>query len=144
MPSVIPDDVPVYRINDGGFYADDTLFQKGAIIAYEDEPNMEMEPLNKLALERMKKYVSKLDKLGREVAEKTGKGFVSYEDAFKNAYSMGIQDGKKVSLLNAPRETPIMGSQNKKSTVNKIADPAIGVNPARAFTRDDLNASDLV
>jgi hypothetical protein len=154
-PSIIPDDVPVYRVKDGSFFADDQLFQAGSIIAYEEEPNVEMEPLNKLALEKMQIYLRKLDKLGREKAEKEGKGYTSLEDAFANAYSAAFSEGKKVSLLNGPRETPVMGNKVKRQPkVNKIADPAAATNPVRmtlASERDavnggssDLSGSDLI
>lgn len=112
-PTVIPDHVPVYRIKDGKFYADDELYEAGSIIAWAEEPNLEMEPLNALALKEMKKYLEKLDVHGREVAMKNGKAYVSYADAFKNSMELAKQEGKRVTLLNGAQETPILGGSRR-------------------------------
>jgi hypothetical protein len=148
MPSVIPDDVPVYRIKEGKFFADDTLFEEGAIIAYEKEPNVEMEPLNKLAIQKMSEYLQRLDALGKAKAEKDGKSYVSLEDAFKNAYSSAVQEGKTVNLLNGSKQVPLMGNSVKKqATVGKLSDKIVTQNPVRMTAqseRDVLNAADLI
>lgn len=112
-PTVIPDHVPVYRIKDGKFYADDELYDAGSIIAWEDEPNLEMEPMNALAVKEMKKYLEKLDVYGREVAAKNGKAYVSYGDAFRNSMELAKQEGKRVTLLNGMQETPILGGSRR-------------------------------
>lgn len=119
-PTVIPDHTPVYRIKEGQFFVDDDLYVAGSIIAYEGEPNLEMEPLNKLALEAMRTYLAKLDNLGRKVAEKNGVAYISYADAFNNSMQLAKEEGKRVSLLNGQQQVPLMGGKRKKKSVTKI------------------------
>lgn len=121
MPVVIPDDVPVYKILDGKFFADDELYEPGSLISWEEEPNLEMQPMNKLARRRMKEYVAKLDELGRAVAEKTGKAYISMAvSAFENASELAHQDGRRVNLLNGKKEVPIMGGQRRTKKARMI------------------------
>lgn len=112
-PTLIPDDVPVYKILDGKFYADDELFETGSIVVWPDEPNLDMEPLNEMARQRHKEFRMKLDKHARDVAEKNGKSFVSYDQAFENAMQAARNEGKRVTMLNGKTETPIMGAKKK-------------------------------
>lgn len=112
-PTVIPDDVPVYKILDGKFYADDELFEAGSILVWPDEPNEEMMPLNTLARQKHVEYLQKLDRLGRQAAEKAGKSYVSKEDAFRNAMEAARDEGRRVTLLNGKTDTPIMGARKK-------------------------------
>lgn len=121
-PSVIPQDVPVYRIRSReGFYCDDVLYPEGSIVAYGDEPNMDMEPLNGMASENMTVFLAKLDQFGRQAAEKAGKAYVSYTDAFNNMYALAKEEGKRVTLLNGREDTPILGTQTKKRGRPKAA-----------------------
>lgn len=142
MPVAIPDDVPVYRIKDGKFYADDELFEAGSIIAWDEEPNMEMEPLNPIARERMIKYMQKLDKYGREVAEKNGKAFISIEDAFNQSAILAKSEGRRVSLLNGTQEVPIMGGGKRKGKAK--ARKIDNVTPVDVITEKAANTSKAV
>lgn len=117
-PTVIPDDVPVYRISGKGFYGVDAngfdfLFETGSIIAFDDEPNKDMEPLNQLATERLNKFFEKIDAKGREMAEKTGRAYISQSDAFRNAYAMAKDEAKGVRVLNSREPTPILGGKKR-------------------------------
>ncbi|MFA7278761.1 MAG: hypothetical protein WC100_01590 [Sterolibacterium sp.] len=112
-PTVIPDDVPVYRIKEGKFYADDYLFDEGSIVVWEEEPNLEMEPLNEMAHDNMIEYLRKLDELGKEAAKAAGKQWISYESAFANSMALAKEDGKRVTLLNGKAEVPLMGGQRR-------------------------------
>lgn len=125
QPTVIPDDVPVYRIKDGKFFADDELYEPGSIVVWADTPNLEMEPLNALALENMLAYLKLLDQKGMEVARATNTSYVSYEDAFTNSYKLAQQDGKKAILLNGREKVPLMGGKprrNRRSQKIELAD----------------------
>lgn len=116
----IPQDVPVYRIKEGKFYADDELFEAGTIISWPDEPNEEMEPLNDLARERMIAFLEMLDKHARAAAEKAGKAYVSRVDAFANSYALAKEEGRRVSVLNGPAEKSILGAKRGRPRGKKI------------------------
>lgn len=118
VPLAIPDDVPVYRINEEKFFADDELYEAGSIIVWPDEPNKAMKPLNDLARKEFKKFVEKLDKCGREVSEKAGKAYVP-ELVLETAYELAHQDSRRVQLLNGTQEVPIMGGK-RKSRARKV------------------------
>lgn len=113
QPVVIPQDTPVYRIKDGKLFADDVLYEAGSIITWPDEPNVEMEPLNEMAVKAMKTYLAKLDKAGRAVAAVAGRAYVSMADAFDNSYAMAMQEGKRVTLLNGSDEPVVLGKKHK-------------------------------
>lgn len=115
QPVVIPQDMPVYRIKEGKFYADDELFEAGSIITWDEEPNLDMEPMNQLAMDRYGEFLNKIDTLGREKAKQDGKSYISYADAFTNFASLQQNSGKKVGVLNAPQEVPIMGGKRPKN-----------------------------
>jgi hypothetical protein len=112
-PVVIPQDVPVYRIAGGGFYCDDELHPAGTIMAYDDEPNQDMEPLNKLAVDGMRKFLTKLDDLGRKKSEKDNTAFISALDAFDAMYNQNNTGSKRARALNGKEETQILGSRKK-------------------------------
>lgn len=121
MPSMIPQDIPVYRIKEGQFYADDELHPEGSVIAYAEEPNLEMEPLNELAVERMGKFLERLDECGRKAADKAGKAYISLLDSFQNSQHIAMQEGRKVKVLNDRKNVPIMGGKQRRNPkVNKI------------------------
>lgn len=127
-PMVIPQDKPVYRLREQ-IYADDELYEAGAIITWEDIPNMAMEPMNALATEMFTLFIQELDDEGRKVAEKTGKKYRSLGDAFKNASELARQDGRRVESLNSPKNVPIMGAKIKKrgAKVQTETSPVINV-----------------
>lgn len=118
---VIPQDRPVYRIKSGKFFGpDDHLYEEGAVIAWTQEPNLEMEPLNQMAEENMVKYLKKLDKYGREVAEKTGKNYTSLADAHANAYDLAKQESKPFEHLNGKKQVPLMGAKKQVDSIEKV------------------------
>lgn len=109
---IIPQDRPVYRIGEGNFFGpDDHLYTEGNVIAWDDEPNEEMVPMNELAKDKMIEYLAKLDVAGRKVAEKIGVGYTNKEDAFKNAQILAKEDAKKVQLINGTPEVKLMGGK---------------------------------
>lgn len=134
QPLVIPEDVPVYRILEGKFFADDELYEPGSIITWDEEPNLEMQPLNKLAQERAKAYRLKLDEYGRKVADKNGTAFISIDHAFEQANMLAQNESRRVNVLNAMPEVPIMGGKRtrapkaKKIELNAETDPLVSGN----------------
>lgn len=118
---VIPSDTPVYRIKEGKFFGpNDHLFQEGEIIEFQGEPNLEMEPLNEMAREKMRTFLTKLDEEGRKAAAKAGKAYHGYLDAFENSIHLAKQEGKSVRSLSAKEMTPIMGVPKEISIAKKI------------------------
>lgn len=123
---VVPDSVPVFQILEGKFFGVDEngfdrLYEAGAVIAYEEEPNIEMKPLNELAWKAMRKYLDKLDAMGQKKAEKDGVAHTSYRTAFEAAHapaSKRINGG--AALLNNFDETPIMQGKKKAGRVSEI------------------------
>lgn len=109
---VIPDDRAVYRIKEGKFFGpDDCLYLEGQVIAWDEEPNLEMEPLNNMARAAFKAFLEKLDVFARAVAEKNGTSYASYVDAHQNAIVMARQDSKRVELISSEPQVPLMGAK---------------------------------
>jgi hypothetical protein len=68
-------ETPKWRVlaTAGFFGPDDTLYEEGAEIWYDGEPNEELEPLNQAAHDKLISYLERLDTLGREAAAKAGR-----------------------------------------------------------------------
>ncbi len=71
-----------------------------------------MKPLNRLAEERMKEYLNKLDSEGRKVAEKNGKAFVGLEQAFEQSLELMTNEAKQVQVIGELAQVPLMGGKN--------------------------------
>lgn len=118
---VIPQDRPVYRIKQGRFFGpDDNLYEEGQIIAWKDEPNLEMEPLNALAQEAFSKFLAKLDKFGREAAEKAGKAYTSLADSHATAYALAQAESKGFEALGGKKQIPLMGARKKLDSIEEV------------------------
>lgn len=111
---IIPDDVPVYRVGDGRFFIDDVLHEKGTVIILESEPNPDLEPLNKMAVDAMTAYLKKLDDEGKKWANKNQKAYVSQLDAFTNRHKPK-QKSKRGAIVLTDTEVPILGGRNRPS-----------------------------
>lgn len=119
-PVVIPQDVPVYRVDGSGFYCDDELLASGTIIQYDDEPNQDMIPLNEVAVKRMREFLIKLDNLGRKKSVQEKTAFISALDAFDKSNDQSKSTGRRANVLGAPKETSILGAKRKYSRASKI------------------------
>lgn len=146
---VIPQDRPVYRIGSGQFFGpDDCLYPEGSVIAWDEIPNQEMEPLNALAQEKMRAYLAHLDAEGRKVAEKMGKSYTNLGDAYENSISLAKEEGKKVQLIGGKEQVPLMGAKKRgRPSVQKIeleqAAPLMGKGKLSLNNsgRDEVNKS---
>lgn len=118
---VIPEDRPAYRLKESFFGPDDTLWEEGIVIQYDDEPNKAMEPLNNLAIERMMEFLEKCDVQGKKYADKEGKNFISELEAFQKTL-MPEEDGvKKVQPLSGNKaQIPLMGAKKTRTNINKV------------------------
>lgn len=111
---LIPNDRPVYRVlSTAGFYADDHLYPEGSVIAWRDEPNEEMEPLNSLAREAQAAYFDKLDALAKAAAEKAGRAFVGRPRSLEDAIAIASQDARRVQLVDGDGGVPLMGAKKR-------------------------------
>lgn len=115
----------MYQVLEGKFFGvdengNDHLYPSGSVIVYEEEPNLEMKPLNALAWKEMRKFLDKLDDFGRKKAEKTETAFVSYRESFEAAHAPKSRQTKGVALLNKEDQTPIMQGKRKPSNTRKI------------------------
>ncbi len=124
-PVIVPDDVPVFQILKGKFFGVDEngfdrLYPEGAVIAYLDEPNLDMKPLNAMAWEATREYLDKIDALGMKKAEKDGVAFVSERKAFETAYAPPSRGKKGVVMLNQDKEVPIMQAKKNPGAVEQI------------------------
>ena len=120
-----------YRILNPFFGPDDTLYsvdQNGdpAIVYFDGEPNEEMEPMNKLAEERLSALMEKLDDLGRKAAEKVGRPFVARPRNIDGA----IQLATEIQRANMS----IMGTKKGDSGIERVESdqtPETGFNGQR-------------
>lgn len=118
---VIPQDRPVYKIKEGSFFGpDDTKYEAGSYIAWTEEPNLEMEPMNELAKTAMLGYLKQLDDAGRAVAAKTGKAWTSLADAHENAYALAQKESKAFEVLSSTKQVPLMGAKKNTSSIEKV------------------------
>ncbi len=113
---VIPQDVPCYRVTEEkGFYVDDRLIPVGTIVAWEEEPSKNMEPMNALAVEGYKKYLAKLDKYGQEKALADKKHYNPLLTQFENKLKSeeDFEDTRRAKVLNSPgdKQIPVMGAK---------------------------------
>jgi hypothetical protein len=127
----IPQDVPCYRImEEKGFYVDDRLIPQGKIIAWDEEPSLNMDPLNELAVEKYKEFLAKLDTFGKEKSLVDKKHYTPlltrYEAKLKAEDD--FEDGRRAKVLGAQvRQVPVMGAKRGrvKATEIEVADDTI-------------------
>lgn len=107
----------------GFFDENDTLWEKGSMIYWDGPLNLGFEPLNELAEDRMREYLTHLDKKGQEVAEQRGSGYASQVDAFEarrrltEMDKMNVNEEEKVNIMrghnpNARKATSIDAENN--------------------------------
>lgn len=123
---VIPQDRPVYEVvEEAGFFGpNDHLYVAGAWIEWDEEPNLGLKPLNKLADEKMVEFLTKLDKLGAAKAEKEGKHYNGLLEMYErsSAFHNNPAQRDRVRQLNGAVEnqTPLMGAKKQVDTVGLI------------------------
>ena len=137
----IPQDRPVYRIlNEQGFYGpNDTLFQEGEIIVYDDTPNEDMEPMNELARVALEKYIDTLEESARVVAEKNGRSYAGRPRSKNEMLEFASQDARRLQTIGNQGGVPIMGAKKRgRPRIQRVGDPVVsemGGNDAAAEAR---------
>ena len=127
--TVISNDRPAYRIlaEKGFFGPDDNLYPFGEEIYFDDEPNLDMEPLNEPARQRMKEFVGKLEELGRQAAIKNGREFTGLPLNIEAALEQASMDARRVQSISNPNGVALMKSDktSKNTGVGKIEDSSV-------------------
>lgn len=124
---IIREDRAAYRIlaTAGFFGPDDHLYSEGSVIYFEDEPNLEMEPMNGKAREAMNAYIDRQDALGRAAAEKAGRSYTGLPRTLDDAVRIASQDARRVQLVAGDGGVPLMGAHKRgPKTVEAIVDNA--------------------
>ena len=123
MP-LISEHRPAYRVlATAGFNGpDDHLYPEGATIYYDEEPNLEFEPLNRKAHEALNAYIDKLNELGRAAAEKAGRAYAGLPRTLDDAVRIASQDARRVQLVDGDGGVPLMGARKHGKTVEAIVE----------------------
>lgn len=113
MVAGIPQDRPVYRVlNPSGFYGpDDSLYKEGEVIAFMGEPNLDFEPMNDMAKDRLKEYYLKLEKIGQADAAKRGTKYTGLPS---------LEDALAISREDVRRDVAVMNSKHKRDGIERI------------------------
>lgn len=69
-------DRPAYLVSGKGFFDGHELWNAGSSLYFDDEPNIDMIPLNKLAHDRLQEFLDKIELLEERKCKKEGKAFV--------------------------------------------------------------------
>ena len=121
VPAVIPNDVPVYKVGDGKFYVDDELLNEGAIITWEEEPNPNLIPMNKMAVDRMRAYLTQLDVYGEEKAKQDKKKYVPLLKQFNDRIAVASGENRRARVLNgAEEQKSVLGKKRGASRIQKL------------------------
>lgn len=140
IPSFIRQDVPVYRLR-GDIYVDDTHFLKGSTIETDIEyiPNLQMFPVNELALKNYREFLKLYDELGREwdaIPIKDRQGYMrelpklpAFEKEWKKVNQLA--NGRGIHLVHAIDQSPsILGApRTGKPSVRAVDTSMIGQIP---------------
>ncbi len=136
----VPQNVPVYRILKGKFFVDDTLYEAGRIIAYEGEPNLEMQPLNDLAAAKHQAYRDKLEEHAREVARLNNKAYISMAGALQHAYEYARVEGNTVRVLDDIQQVPQFANP-KRERKAQLIEPVMAHVPEVAVVKSKAGAN---
>lgn len=124
VPGYIRQDVPIYRLRED-IYTEDTLFLKGATLETEDdfEPNIAMFPINEIALEKYRSFLSRCDDLGEVFSKKEKKAYVKKLPAFEREWEKvnNLSKQRGIHLVHAVDISPsILGAPTTKRTVRAV------------------------
>jgi len=123
----IPDDEPIYRVVGNGFFDGETLHEeydaqgRPTLIAYPDEPNYNLLPMNELALMAVEDWMKKLARGVEEAKENKEYGMrmgVQTHEINMRSYLAQIADSGR---FNAERvQAPVMSNKVVKSKARVI------------------------
>lgn len=124
MPNAIRQDVPVYRLRENCYF-DETLWLAGAVLeTTPDFPvNLAMFPLNKIAYDKVREFLTEYDVKGKLWSEKFGYAFVSKLAEFDQEWQVinGIAKDKRLNLVHAAGiSAPILGAPLRSRSVQSV------------------------
>lgn len=124
MPSAIRQDVPVYRLRENCYF-DETLWLAGAVLETVPEfpVNLAMFPLNKIAYDKVREFLTEYDVKGREWSEKNNRAFVPQLPTFDREWETinGIAKERRLHLVHAAGiSAPILGAPLARATVQAV------------------------
>lgn len=106
MPKV-KDDRPAYMVSGKGFFTSkDKFLYPGQATYLDEEPNLDLIPLNKIAYDRIQQFLDKLDEMGERKAKKEGRAYVRQPRQVWN--EDGVQDELPTPkfAMAAPKDGP--------------------------------------
>lgn len=99
-----------------GFFDDaDKLWEKGSMIYWDGEPNPGLDPINDMAMDRMRSYLQVLDDKAMEVAKLKGAGHASMVNAFEARRRLAELDSNGTDAVDGFSEPSILGMKKKRS-----------------------------
>jgi hypothetical protein len=103
-----------YRVlNPYGFFSDDdTLYQEGAEIYFDGEPNDQLELLTEIAKQRLVTHLEMLEEKGRLAAEKAGRAYAGRPRTLDGALAIATAIQKA--------EMGVMGTKDKQTSTQTI------------------------
>ena len=142
----IPNDEPIYRVRGAGFFDGETLLPemdatgKPTLIAYDDEPNFNLLPMNELALKKVEQWIEKLEAGAAEVRaskEHGSREYATMHDTMMRDYRARIADSGR---FNSERvQTPILSNHAVKGKARVIDTSVVETPQIRNVKRNGNN-----
>lgn len=109
---IIPQDRPVYRILKPCFL-DDVMYFEGDIVAWAEEPNKEMEPLNDLAKEATNAFFDDREELAKAASAKKGVRYIPLRRPVEEERELNTMESRRVELIRGDGGVPVMGARKR-------------------------------
>ena len=147
----VPDDEAIYRVIGKGFFDGETLHGeyddngRPVLVAFPDEPNYNLLPMNELAMQAVEKWKEKLE-LGameaRESKDSEVRRAVGAHDIQMRAYLARIADTGRFSAERI--QVPIMSTGVVKSRARVIEQPEISTPDIRTVAKKRNDQKEIV
>lgn len=118
----IRDDIPAYVVVEKRGFFDDTdrLWGKGSMIYWEGEPNLGLDPLNELAEEKMRAFLTDLDAKAQEMSKGTNRASMNLMNAFEARQRLLEMDRKSGRSVDQDEQMPILQAKKGLSKAKAI------------------------
>lgn len=118
----IRDDIPAYVVVEKRGFFDDTdrLWDKGSMIYWEGIPNLGLEPLNEMAEEKMREFLTDLDVKAQEMSKSTNRASMNLMNAFEARQRLLEMDRKSGRSVDQDEQTPIFQAKKGVSKAKAI------------------------
>jgi hypothetical protein len=128
----VPNDEPVYRVVGRGFWDGETLHQeydeqgKVTLLAWPEEPNFNLLPMNELALAEVEKWLNKLDSgaaTAKASSDDAVRRLVGLHEIEARTYRTKIADSGRFSSERV--NPPVLSTNAVKSKARRIEQPEV-------------------